>query len=366
MSERNLLAPPKIVTVSFDIQAIYNILDTLESLATYLDCSGTSEWITRTASQMSPELTRELHVVGATFVMPALKMAALPNYDSFVTFIDGLAMQDPVQMRNDYFAALVLEMFGNTARINRLPPPPSPEQLLGNAELFLRWMDLSYRDRYSNYPVLSEYHELFNDPTRYQATVVAFLRRMWYGYLENDWNHHLALLQDCIRAYQQLSLTGLTALESIRAVTGRDVSNQNLFDFSTPEHIVFVPSAHLGPYLSKLGSGASIRIVFGARLPAGITGPTALTRSDVLVRLNALADDTRLRILELLAQEGELRSQDIIARLEVGQSSVSRHLTQLCATGYVTERRRDVNKVYTLNTDRVDDTFQALRRLLKR
>lgn len=366
MSERNLLEPPKIVTVSFDIQAVYNILDTLESLATHLDHSGTSEWIQRTASQMSPELTRELHQVTALFVMPAMKMSTLPHQDDFVAFIDAIAAREPVQLRDEYLAVLVREVFGNAAQLNKLPAPPKPDQLLEHAEVFLRWMELTFRDKNSNFPILPEFHELIIDPVRYQATIVTVLRRLWYGYLEEDWKRHLALLQECVRAYQQLNLSGLTALEAIRAVTGRDVSLNNLFDFSTPEHLMFVPSAHLGPYLSKLGSGPSVRIIFGARLPTGIAGPTALSRSDVLVRLNALADDTRLRILELLAHEGELRAQDIIARLELGQSSVSRHLTQLCATGYITERRRDVNKSYTLNADRLDDTFSALRRLLKR
>jgi DNA-binding transcriptional ArsR family regulator len=365
MSDRNLLAPPKIVTVSFDIQAVYNVLDTLESLANHLDYTGTSEWIHRTANNFSPELMRELHIVGAIFVIPAMKLSTLPSVNDFVGFIDDLAKRDPVQMRDTFLEALVNEVFTNTARINKLPVPPKPAQMLEHSELVPRWLELTFRDKCPNYPILPDYYELLSDPPRYQTTVVTFLRRLWYGFLEEDWKRHLAMLQECVRAYQQLNLTGLTALEAIRAVTGRDVSNLNLFD-STPEHITFIPSAHLGPYLSKLGSAPSLRVIFGARLPSGIAGPTALSHSDVLVRLHALADDTRLRILELLAQEGELRAQDIITRLELGQSSVSRHLTQLCATGYITERRRDVNKSYTLNAERLDDTFQALKRLLKR
>jgi len=91
---------------------------------------------------------------------------------------------------------------------------------------------------------------------------------------------------------------------------------------------------------------------------------SALSRSELLVRINGLADDTRLRILQLLVQEGELCAQDIITRLGVSQSSMSRHLSQLRATGYLTERRREVSKCYSLNTERIDDTLRALSHFL--
>jgi ArsR family transcriptional regulator len=68
--------------------------------------------------------------------------------------------------------------------------------------------------------------------------------------------------------------------------------------------------------------------------------------------MNALADDTRLRILEILTKHDELCAQDIIEELGLSQSSVSRHLSQLSATGFLVERRRDVNKCYSLNVDR--------------
>jgi DNA-binding transcriptional ArsR family regulator len=131
------------------------------------------------------------------------------------------------------------------------------------------------------------------------------------------------------------------------------------------EHIVFVPSAHIGPYLGKSCTGTdTLWVLFGARLPKGIElgGSHApdLSRAEILVRLGALAEDNRLRILKLVAEEGELCSQEIIARLESSQSTVSRHLKQLTATGYLGERRINGSKCYTLNVERIKDTLQAI------
>ena len=102
-------------------------------------------------------------------------------------------------------------------------------------------------------------------------------------------------------------------------------------------------------------------LFFGARQPQGIPGFSPdLSRSELLVRLNALADDTRLRILALFKEEEELCSPEIIERLALSQSAASRHLKQLSATGYLVERRREGAKCYCLNTDRIEDTLHAL------
>ena len=53
----------------------------------------------------------------------------------------------------------------------------------------------------------------------------------------------------------------------------------------------------------------------------------------------ALADETRLRILALLLTEQELCVCDIIAALQLPQSTISRHLAYLRKAGLVTDRR---------------------------
>jgi ArsR family transcriptional regulator len=61
----------------------------------------------------------------------------------------------------------------------------------------------------------------------------------------------------------------------------------------------------------------------------------------------ALADETRLRILNLLVQ-GELCVCDIMAVLDIGQSKASRHLAYLRNVGLVDDRRNGVWMYYTL------------------
>ena len=63
----------------------------------------------------------------------------------------------------------------------------------------------------------------------------------------------------------------------------------------------------------------------------------------------ALADETRLRILALLLAEGELCVCDIMAALQLPQSTVSRHLAYLKNTGWLDDRREGVWMLYSVD-----------------
>jgi DNA-binding transcriptional ArsR family regulator len=154
----------------------------------------------------------------------------------------------------------------------------------------------------------------------------------------------------------------MTREEITKYITGSEVEPE--FWEKVPEEnwqLVFVPSAHTGPYLGKFHYKNVQGLVFGARLPADteIHAPD-LSRNEITIRLSALADDVRLRILKLIAEEGELRSQEIMERLDISQSAASRHLKQLSATGYLNERRCSGAKCYSLNPERIQDTLRAV------
>lgn len=55
--------------------------------------------------------------------------------------------------------------------------------------------------------------------------------------------------------------------------------------------------------------------------------------------LRAMGEESRLRILLLLEQAGELSVADLSAALELAQPKVSRHLSRLRLAGWVKDRR---------------------------
>jgi ArsR family transcriptional regulator len=68
----------------------------------------------------------------------------------------------------------------------------------------------------------------------------------------------------------------------------------------------------------------------------------------------ALGDETRLRIMALLVNDQELCVCDIMAALEMAQSTVSRHLSYLRNAGLVDDRRQGIWMYYKVNRERIE------------
>jgi len=65
----------------------------------------------------------------------------------------------------------------------------------------------------------------------------------------------------------------------------------------------------------------------------------------------ALSDETRLRILNLLLQAGELCVCDLESALDLSQPKISRHLSYLRMTGIVSDRKEGQWVYYRISPD---------------
>jgi DNA-binding transcriptional ArsR family regulator len=231
-------------------------------------------------------------------------------------------------------------------------------------QTFIAQIDRSEFDREFEHDLFAEAHALLRDPPAMRDAVVAHLAEMWRQVLSAEWQRNEPYLKEIVDAFQRRAnaYAGQTAYEAIRSVTGREAHGKWQEMLSSTETIIFVPSPHIGPYLMHFAYVPVVRMLFGARLPEGVErSATGLERSDLLVQLRALADETRLRILDLLLDRGELYAQEIIAQLGLTRSSASRHLSQLSATGYLVERQGTGKaKCYALHPERFRETLSYL------
>jgi len=76
---------------------------------------------------------------------------------------------------------------------------------------------------------------------------------------------------------------------------------------------------------------------------------------DYAAWFRALADGTRVKIVSLLARHGRpMKVGEIVAAVQVGQSTVSQHLKVLAAVRFVLAERRGTARYYRINTACVD------------
>ncbi len=359
---------PRIVQVHFELSPAFSAFESMRELIEIKRLSGFSDWVTQTAASLPPERQELTEIIYETFETLFYElMPIMQSSTDFPGYVDAIAAREPVQMRDE-----MLALFAKWPEHHPHFWPPEQgeltgERLLHDEDAFVTFMSVTCESGLVTPAILHRAHELFQDAPRMQATIVEHMRWMWTHVLADEWQRVRPMLEESVAAFQRMDFSNMTALEAARIVTTRDLSRLFEHKGDSLETIVFVPSAHSGPYVSLSAVGKTAYLVFGARLPRNAQSvSSALSRSELLTRLNALGDDTRLRILELLTQNEELCAQDIIERLDLSQSSISRHLSQLSANGFITERRRETAKCYSLNTDRVMDTLRTLTNYLSR
>lgn len=72
-----------------------------------------------------------------------------------------------------------------------------------------------------------------------------------------------------------------------------------------------------------------------------------------------LSDPTRLRMLGLLQKQGELCVCDIMAALDLPQSTASRHLAYLRNSGWLSAKRQNKWMYYRINDNIIDSSLQT-------
>ncbi|MDP9472818.1 MAG: metalloregulator ArsR/SmtB family transcription factor [Chloroflexota bacterium] len=133
-----------------------------------------------------------------------------------------------------------------------------------------------------------------------------------------------------------------------------------------PDLVVFFDAPSLVSQAATDGRISAGSIAGGADERAGDRSPEvkdqagALAGETLLEGLRALGDPNRLRILDLLG-EGQLYAQEIVGRLGIAQSAVSRHLSQLERAGLITVQPKGGMKYYAVDGRRIDEIAAGIR-----
>ncbi len=83
---------------------------------------------------------------------------------------------------------------------------------------------------------------------------------------------------------------------------------------------------------------------------------------DVALRLKALADPVRIRLLSIVLSAGAdgLRNVDLAAQLGLTDATISHHLGQLSRAGLLLARRQGTNNYYTPDRDALSALAQVI------
>lgn len=221
--------------------------------------------------------------------------------------------------------------------------------------------------------------ELIANPLELKRRTISLIRGIWdAGYAEEFTARQPALHEAASLAMQT---AGRGFGMAFADLTGNRLPATLVSGLNDVESVAFCPSYHLGSFVSYVLYPPALVVFFDASELVERSSPLAIPRNgrrpsdiedggtpvalsveteELLEGLRALGDANRLRIVDLLAGR-ELYAQEIVGRLGIAQSAVSRHLSMLERAGLVTVRPRGGMKYYAVDCDRLCAFADALR-----
>ncbi|CAN5769101.1 hypothetical protein BH20CHL3_BH20CHL3_02500 [soil metagenome] len=221
--------------------------------------------------------------------------------------------------------------------------------------------------------------KLIRDPEGLKWRTMRLIRGVWDAVYRDEYEQRRGELEEAERIARVESSRGFGM--AFAELTGNRLPSTLAAGLNQVASVTFCPSAHIGAFVSYVSYPPNLVVFFSAQnvVAAGaglepfveelepirsdpVTGAPidVLTGEDLLEMLRALGDANRLRIIDLLSS-GQLYAQEIVGRLGIAQSAVSRHLSQLERAGLVRVEPRRGMKYYAIDRERVESLADTLR-----
>lgn len=347
------------VTSTVVVEPIYHLL-TAMSLLTALNVdtdnnvdTNNEEWLSNTAAKLTPEQRHTNRIIFDWFGSALLPAANYTTFTSFLTALDNIL---PTELVDRAVRAWI-----DSAD----PQDESSVDLLKEQAHFAKFATATTPDLVDESELLAEVHQLISEPAELHALITGHLRMLWETYFASEWKKKRAAMIYCAEELNAREWPTESPRTLLQSFIRSSIPDSILTQFAGVRQIKIVPSPYIGLHAARFEEPDILWVFMLAdfwRLPMR-TEP--IQRGEIMGPASALADDTRLQILELLAAHDELRAQEIIAQMDTSQSTISRHLKQLTNANFLTEKRAGgANKIYQLNRSRVSEFAHTLAALL--
>jgi DNA-binding transcriptional ArsR family regulator len=216
----------------------------------------------------------------------------------------------------------------------------------------------------------------FEQPLEFARGLADLLHDYWERAFAREWERLEPKLADAVtEAGHTIARDGVYALlaglsrqlvvNPRRSVFGKDVPHQHRVEPDEDNPVVFVPSAYVWPHVFlNCDAPWPLAVVYPAPFVVREARP-AIPSADLLRVLRALADDTRLRALQLIAEQPR-STQELAPLVGLTEAGLSKHLRLLHEAGILEARREGYYVLYSLVPERVEPLSQAVLAYLSR
>jgi DNA-binding transcriptional ArsR family regulator len=215
---------------------------------------------------------------------------------------------------------------------------------------------------------------LLDDPAEFAGRFSRLLADYWQATFADEWERiEPSLSESVAEAGRVLAADGIWAVigrlpPNCRAAPDRqelliDLPHEHDVVISEANPLVLSPSVFVWPHLRvNCDPPWPTALVYSAPFLAREAAPR-IPPTELLRILRALGDDTRLRILKLIAERPRT-TQELGPLVGLSTAGLSKSLRRLADAGLVTARREGYYVVYSLAPERVEALSEALTHFL--
>jgi DNA-binding transcriptional ArsR family regulator len=197
---------------------------------------------------------------------------------------------------------------------------------------------------------------ILQDPGSAQERYVALLQEHYDASFRDGYEEVLPFLIG--RAKQARRNIGKMPAKDVIARATKGFTLQS----PSTRSVTLIPSYYAAPFVVVVRDGRDAVLVYGCR-PGEIQGDRSLLEATTLRTLKALADETRLQILQLLVKR-PLYGQQLAELLHVSHPTISHHMAQLRIAGLTqTELAEDGSKTYFVRPEMIEMLCTELRKV---
>ncbi|HKD33138.1 MAG TPA: DUF5937 family protein [Gaiellaceae bacterium] len=217
---------------------------------------------------------------------------------------------------------------------------------------------------------------LLADPAAFTERFARLLEDYWQSAFAREWRWVEPLLRDSVAESRQLLATS-----GIWSVLGKlpahcrinpareeleiDLPHEHAVRVSASSPLALGPSVFVWPQLRVSCDGPwPTTLVYSTQRQAREAKPR-IPPKELVDALQALADDTRLRVLKLIAERPRT-TQELAPLVGLSSAGLSKALRRLSDAGLITSRREGYYVVYRLAPDRIGAVSLAIEDFLDR
>lgn len=207
---------------------------------------------------------------------------------------------------------------------------------------------------------IDEAVSLVISPGQLKLRTLALLEGFWRDVFEAEYRASLPELRHAVRAAQSMTHYS-SAQQTFAELTGHRLPDEISSRLIEVDRVIYSPSTRLGRYIQYVLYPPTLILYFNpatvlerrGRSSRIVDDESEISTEQLMEGFRALSDPSRMRIVEML-REGELYAQEIVARLAISQSAVSRHLSTLESASLVTVRPANGMKYYAIDRGRLN------------